>query len=269
MNRSANQLATDRALFISNNNDIDASSELLSPNPPIEPTDESFSDIFNSPELDNDVDDLNSNDNPCHRIDVLTDDDDDNDDLVHDGYTLNDHIQIEFGLDEDDIGSDNCLPKVSKEDILQLDTTGRAMLDLIQLCQKAGTSIEFFDNLVTTLRRHGKKGFDITKATKRQTFLSMLRKQISSPRPEICKVGSNLVPRFDFGTQLKDLLSSSLLDDLENLCVNSLPDNRYTMYIPTDNDSFIEVCSGQWYKDTYSQFITDPQSEFLLPIILY
>ena len=80
------------------------------------------------------------------------------------------------------------------------------MLDLLKLCQEAGTSLEFFDNLVTTLRRHGKKGFDIRKASKRQTFLDNLRKKIACPRPIIVSVGSHQVPKFHLLDQISDLL---------------------------------------------------------------
>jgi hypothetical protein len=48
-----------------------------------------------------------------------------------------------------------------EEDVVELDLQEQAMLDLLQLCQDAGTSLQFFDKLVTILRRHGKKGFDI------------------------------------------------------------------------------------------------------------
>jgi hypothetical protein len=45
--------------------------------------------------------------------------------------------------------------------MIELDAQEQAMLDLLQLCQDARTSLQFFDNLVTTLRCHGRKGFDI------------------------------------------------------------------------------------------------------------
>jgi hypothetical protein len=71
------------------------------------------------------------------------------------------------------------------DDKIELDSREEAMLDLLQLCQDAGTSLQFFDELVKTLRWHGKKGFDVRKASKRQTFLDNLRKKITCPRPEI------------------------------------------------------------------------------------
>jgi hypothetical protein len=40
---------------------------------------------------------------------------------------------------------------------IEKDDQEEAMLDLLQLCQDAGTSLQFFDKLVAILRRHGKK----------------------------------------------------------------------------------------------------------------
>jgi hypothetical protein len=66
--------------------------------------------------------------------------------------------------DEEDGFSDDSSSNLGngEEDMIELDTQEQAMLDLLQLCQDAGTSLEFFDNIVTTLRCHGRKGFDIS-----------------------------------------------------------------------------------------------------------
>ena len=80
-------------------------------------------------------------------------------------------------LEEDNQPEKETIPPEQNEEVsddngtIEIDAHEHAMLDINQLCQEAGTSLQFFDNLVTTLRRHGKKGFDIRKASKRQTFL--------------------------------------------------------------------------------------------------
>ncbi len=172
--------------------------------------------------------------------------------------------------DEDDgFSAHSSDPGNGEEDMIELDTQEQAMLDLLQLCQDAGTSLEFFDNLVTTLRHHGRKGFDIRKASKRQTFLDKLRKKISCPRPIITVVGSHQVPKFNLLEQIIDLLKAGLFDDVANLCVNLSPDQRFSTYEATAADSFVEVCASRWYRSTDQEFIKDHDLQFLLPLIFY
>jgi hypothetical protein len=171
--------------------------------------------------------------------------------------------------EEDGFSSDSSYLGEAKEDMIDLDTQEQAMLDLLQLCQDAGTSLEFFDNLVTTLRRHGRKGFDIRKASKRQTFLDNLRKKISCPRPIITLVDSHQVPKFNLLDQIIDLLKSGLFDDIENLCVNLSPEQRFFTYEVTAADRCVEVLASKWYHSTDQQFVKDHDQEFLLPLIFY
>jgi hypothetical protein len=72
-----------------------------------------------------------------------------------------------------------------------------AMLNFLEHCQDAGTSLDFFDKLVSKLRTHGKKGFDIQKAAKRKSFIEDLWKKIHCPPSLMVEVGSHKVPQFD------------------------------------------------------------------------
>jgi hypothetical protein len=143
------------------------------------------------------------------------------------------------------------------------------MLDIIQLCQEAGTSLQIFDNLVTTLRRHGKKGFDIRKASKRQTFLDKLRKKIDCPRPVIVAVGSHQVPKFNLLDQITDLLQSVIFDDVQNLCINLPAEERFSKYKASQADSYVEVLASRWYSNTHQNFVKDHLNQFLMPLIFY
>jgi hypothetical protein len=156
-----------------------------------------------------------------------------------------------------------------RDDLVELDTQEQAMLDLLKLCQDAGTSLGFFDKLVTALRKHGKKGFDIKKACKRQTFLDGLREKIACPRPVIATVGSHQVPKFNLLEQIIDLLKSILFDDVGNLCVNLPLSERFSRYKATTADSQSEVFASRWYQETHSEFVSDHDLEFLLPLIFY
>ena len=185
------------------------------------------------------------------------------------------HVMLggDFVVEDDKSSQDEAVDSLDEdscfEDLIELDTQEQAMLDLLQLCQDAGTSLQFFDNLVTTLRRHGRKGFDIRKASKRQTFLDNLRKKISCPRPIITAVGSHQVPKFNLLEQIIDLLESVIFDDIGNLCVNLSLDERFSPYKPTGADCFVEVFASRWYSSTNQEFITDHDLEFLLPLIFY
>ena len=180
-------------------------------------------------------------------------------------------VDDENPQDEEDGFSDDSSSNLGngEEDMIELDTQEQAMLDLLQLCQDAGTSLEFFDNLVTTLCCHGRKGFDIRKASKWQTFLDNLQKKISCPRPIITVVGSHQVPKFNLLEQIIDLLKAGLFDDVANLCVNLSPDQRFLTYEAAAADCFVEVCASRWYRSTDQEFIQDHDLQFLLPLIFY
>jgi hypothetical protein len=45
------------------------------------------------------------------------------------------------------------------------------MLDMMVLLDSSGAQCGLYDNLLMLLRKHGKKGFDVTKAKGRESFL--------------------------------------------------------------------------------------------------
>jgi hypothetical protein len=198
--------------------------------------------------------------------------------LPPDLRSTSDQTEDESG-EEDEGGADEAMEDNKRDEkeedsgerdnLVELDSQEQAMLDLLKLCQDAGTSLGFFDKLVTTLRRHGRKGFNITKASKRQTFLDKLREKIACPRPVIATVRSHQVPKFNLLEQIIDLLKSILFDDVDNLCVNLTPSERFSLYKATATDSFSEVFASRWYRETHSTFVTDGDLEFLLPLIFY
>jgi hypothetical protein len=145
-----------------------------------------------------------------------------------------------------------------------------ATLDVLKLCHDAGVSLEFYDILFALLRKHSSKNqVDITKLPKRETFLKSLRARISSPMPIISQVGNLQVPHFNILSQIRDLLGSFVFNDLNNLCVNLDTEERYHVFVATDDDKFVEMCAQNWYKQTCAEFVTDPQKQFLLPLIFY
>jgi hypothetical protein len=45
------------------------------------------------------------------------------------------------------------------------------------------------------------------------------------------------------------------------------PQQRYKAFAATGDDKYVEMCAQEWYQLTYAEFITDPQKQFLLPLI--
>jgi hypothetical protein len=79
--------------------------------------------------------------------------------------------------------------KNEADNVIEIDAQEQAMIDSLQLCQDAGTSLQFFGNLVTVLRCQGKKGFDIRKVSRRQTFLDKPSKKDILPPSRLCSSG--------------------------------------------------------------------------------
>ena len=69
---------------------------------------------------------------------------------------------------------------------------------------------------------------------------------------------------FDFPTMLASLFNCPVLNKLENLVVN--PKDRFSKYESPHGD-LGEVNSGAWYDRAYSNLVTDPDKDFLCPII--
>jgi hypothetical protein len=187
--------------------------------------------------------------------------------------TVAQQLQIHLGTNNTSVSDDeldNPNSNSNDESHVSLSPMDCATLDVLKLCHDGGCSLEFYDNLFALLRRHSTKNkVDVTKLPKRETFLKSLRSRISSPMPIISQVGNLQVPHFDILSQIRDLLGSFIFNDLDNLCVNTDPEERYNVFVPTDDDKFVEMCAQKWYKETYAEFVTNPEKQFLLPLIFY
>jgi hypothetical protein len=188
---------------------------------------------------------------------------------VNASTTVAQQVQMHCGTNNsaDSTDDDN---NSNDESNVKLSPVDCATLDVLKLCHDAGVSLEFYDILFALLRKHSSKNqVDITKLPKRETFLKSLRARISSPMPIISEVGNLQVPHFNILSQIRDLLGSFVFNDLNNLCVNLDAEQRYRVFVATDDDKFVEMCAQKWYKQTHAEFVTDPQKQFLLPLIFY
>jgi hypothetical protein len=107
-------------------------------------------------------------------------------------------------------------PSPTDHEIL-FDLTESRMLELLTMSFETGNSLSFFDNMMSTLKKLVKNGFDIQKAPHRLTFMDRLRNKVPGPIPTIVQVpGIPIgVPRFSFLDQIKDLLRSECFSDIK------------------------------------------------------
>ena len=146
-----------------------------------------------------------------------------------------------------------------------------AMLDLLILCDSSGARRGLYDDLLSVLRRHSKKGFSIRQARTRDVFLRDLKKKVPLPaEPLTTTVGGRSVVHFSFSDMLRDLLSSSMFESINNLCANQNQEDRFSKFVPSDPADQTELMAKGWACETYMSLEDfDPETDFFLPIMLY
>lgn len=166
-------------------------------------------------------------------------------------------------------------PSMTKQDL--------STMRILKECDNASTPKGFFDKIMALLKKEtSKNGFDIAKTQTRGTFMAKLHSKFPSPKPRVVQVplrdkktGQPTnhcvgVMVFPFLDQLTDLLEDhDIFADPTNLCLNTLEADFYAQFNPEEKDRFNESMGADWYRRTYEQLITDPNSEVLIPIILY
>ena len=145
---------------------------------------------------------------------------------------------------------------IDPADLMESTIMDLAMLDLIECCDSAGTPINFLDKFLGLLKKHTLLGFNVQKAPKRSTFMDRIRKHIPSPKaiPTATKSGL-MVLKYSFLDQLKDLLSTSYVQDVGCCTVNPDPSIRWKRYTPLEEEGLSEVACAGWYQRTYNEKI--------------
>jgi hypothetical protein len=158
----------------------------------------------------------------------------------------------------------------SYDDDLDLDASEMAMLDLLVLCDSSGAHRGFYDDLLTLLRQHLKKGLNVSKAKGRDSFLSDMRKRVPTPQPMTTIMSGCEIVHFPFLEMLRDLLGSAKFTDVNNLCVNPSVADRFSQFVPTKVEDCSELMSKQWAKDTFDSLEDfDPENDLFFPLVLY
>jgi len=135
-------------------------------------------------------------------------------------------------------------------------------VELLHLCNESQVALHYYDKFLALFQSYGKLGLDESwwkSIPSRRNLLNKLKSKLSVVEPEICTLTSteDIVPRFSFLDQLKDLLSTPYFQDIESCCVNSNKEDRFKMYQPGVEEGLSELPCAQWYKDTYEKKIGD------------
>jgi len=150
------------------------------------------------------------------------------------------------------------------------DPSEEVMLYMMVLLDSSGSRRGLYDNLLTLLRKHSKKGFDVTKAKGRESFLCEMRKRVPTPVPRITKVQGQEVVHFSFLKMLHDLLSSTKFQDIDNLFANRDESSHFGKFTPTSAEDCSEIMAREWANDTFESLEDfDPDNDFFLALILY
>ena len=183
-----------------------------------------------------------------------------------------------------EVNSGNTHPPTHSEDArlpISFSTMDCAMIDLIEYCNKAGTSMNFLDGLLVKLKEHTREGFDVLKAPKRRNFMAKLSKSLPSPQASI-QIGpsGHVIPKFPLLDQIVDLLSTEYFQSIECCCVNKDVLARFLQYVPPKEEGYSEVLGAGWYRDTYREKIGNSPTyidavtsteyhNWLVPVIIY
>lgn len=165
---------------------------------------------------------------------------------------------------------DSDVPPVTQDESIEWSDLEVCTLELITFLDASGASRGCYDDLLTLLRRFRKKKVDISKAQGRKAFVESLDKKVKTPKPALTFVRDRPVVHFRFMECLTDLLHSSKFDDVDNLCVNQEPGERFQPFQPVKNADYGEVMANQWARDTRAAIDDfDDNFDLVLGVIIY
>jgi hypothetical protein len=159
-----------------------------------------------------------------------------------------------------------------------------ALADLMKMLNDAGCPCYLFDKIVKFMERHSGMTFPAgNKIDKRETLMKHLAVRFPVPEPTPVQVvleygldkdgDYNRRPGDSISVQTWDiekmcqsyLLNPFLFGDPNNLVNSQNPFGKYIPVGPSDK----EVLASYWYSKTYDKYITNPETQFLLPLEMY
>jgi len=147
-------------------------------------------------------------------------------------------------------------------------------LELVEMLEGFGAPLGAYDKIMTWVHNAVIGGYDFTRKPKtREAFMKKLRERynlqgldpITEDIPVLGPVDKATIIRFDFKEQLMALIHDRNVWNEDNLVFNR--DQPYGKY--KNNGPISEMMDGKWYSDAYDRCINDPNTQFLMPILLY
>jgi len=157
-------------------------------------------------------------------------------------------------------------------------------IKLQQLCTDAQVPLHYYNDFLRLFKKYSKLSVEFDKVPARERLMKVLKKEIPCVQPTIVPVKLNsvdIVPKFNFLEQVKDLFATEYFQSPGNCCINPDETTRFGKYETPPEEKFSEMMSGEWYRQTYERFIseegltfTDPVTgkeykNWLIPVILY
>ena len=148
-------------------------------------------------------------------------------------------------------------------------------IELLTILKDMNAPLYAFQKIMEWAQRSVEQGYTFNPHNK--TYRGQITKLESKiprmfPRPTIQSIKLHpdnfqaYVPLFDFVSTLTALLEDPELNQIQNLDVNFDIEQRFFKY-QSPNNLLSSVNSGLWYDTAYNNLITDPNNEFLVPII--
>jgi hypothetical protein len=159
---------------------------------------------------------------------------------------------------------------------IKLSPTYAGLARIHQMAMKSGVSLSFVDEILGIVKSH--EGFEIKDCPLRSTYIKRIRNIDSLngaepvlPTRDSVDNGRTTFPKFSILSQLKDLINSSLFQELGNLSMSNKEDasTLFQKFNCTDEDQNLEVHSARWYSDTYARLVENPEHDWLFPLIFY
>ena len=156
-------------------------------------------------------------------------------------------------------------------------------VELLQLCSQAQVPLYFYDRILRIFKKFVDRGTKVSTVPSRELLMKHLKSKIPFIEPQSFAITSteDIVPKFSFLHQIKDLFCTEYFQNVDSCCVNvDEQDLLFKMYDPPPGEGLGEVLGAKWYQETYQNCIgdnpmyVDPVSQveyhnWLLPVIFY
>ena len=95
-------------------------------------------------------------------------------------------------------------------------------VELMQLCSKAQVPLYFYDKLLRLFKKHSDVGTKVSTVPSCDRLTTHLKSKIPFIEPQSFPITStdDIVPKFSFLDQLKDLFSTQYFENVDSCCVN-------------------------------------------------